>query len=56
MIERLPVPDREREGAGIGADLGLSAERCGEAGAPPPVATQDFPQLAEAPGTYVLEQ
>jgi len=32
------------------------AERCGEPGAPPPLATQDFPQLAAAPGTYVLEQ
>jgi polyhydroxyalkanoate synthase len=32
------------------------AERCGEPGAPPPLATQDFPQLAAAPGTYVLER
>jgi polyhydroxyalkanoate synthase len=32
------------------------AERCGEAGTPPPLATQDFPKLADAPGTYVLER
>jgi polyhydroxyalkanoate synthase subunit PhaC len=31
-------------------------ERCGEPGAPPPLATQAFPALAEAPGTYVLER
>ncbi len=32
------------------------AERCGEPGAPPPVATPDFPKLAAAPGSYVLER
>ena len=32
------------------------AERCGEPGAPPPAATEAFPKLADAPGTYVLER
>ena len=31
-------------------------EHCGEPGAPPPLATQRFPKLADAPGTYVLER
>ena len=31
-------------------------EHCGAAGAPPPLATAEFPALAEAPGTYVLER
>ena len=56
MTARQPVPDSEREGAGIGADLGLSAEHCGEPGAPPPLATKDFPKLVDAPGSYVLER
>jgi polyhydroxyalkanoate synthase len=32
------------------------AERCGAPGAPPPLATDAFPKLADAPGTYVLER
>ena len=32
------------------------AERCGEPGTPPPLATQEIPKLADAPGTYVLER
>jgi poly[(R)-3-hydroxyalkanoate] polymerase subunit PhaC len=32
------------------------SEHCGAPGAPPPVATPDFPKLAAAPGTYVLER
>jgi polyhydroxyalkanoate synthase len=32
------------------------AERCGEPGAPPALASAEFPRLAEAPGTYVLER
>jgi polyhydroxyalkanoate synthase len=32
------------------------AERCGEPGAPPAVESAEFPTLAEAPGTYVLER
>ena len=35
---------------------GWLAERCGEPAAPPPLATKDFPKLADAPGTYVLER
>ncbi len=35
---------------------GWLAEYCGEPGAPPPLATKDFPKLADAPGTYVLER
>ena len=31
------------------------AGQCGPLGAPPPLASSDFPQLAAAPGTYVLE-
>ena len=31
-------------------------ERSGELRAPPPVATDDYPKLADAPGTYVLER
>lgn len=31
------------------------AEKCGPLGAPPPVANDAFPALADAPGTYVLE-
>ncbi len=31
------------------------AEKCGPLGAPPPVATEAFAKLADAPGTYVLE-
>jgi poly[(R)-3-hydroxyalkanoate] polymerase subunit PhaC len=30
-------------------------ERCGEPRVPPPLATDAFPSLADAPGTYVLE-
>ncbi len=29
---------------------------CGEAGSPPPLVTAEFPKLADAPGTYVLER
>lgn len=32
------------------------AERCGEPRAAPPVACAEFPKLADAPGTYVLER
>ena len=32
------------------------AQHCGEPGAPPPLATKEFPKLADAPGTYVLER
>jgi polyhydroxyalkanoate synthase len=32
------------------------AERCGEPGEPPPVASAQFPKLADAPGTYVMER
>jgi polyhydroxyalkanoate synthase len=32
------------------------AVNCGEPGSPPPVATEAFPALSEAPGTYVLER
>jgi len=32
------------------------AERSGEPRTPPAVATQEFPKLADAPGTYVLER
>jgi polyhydroxyalkanoate synthase len=32
------------------------AERCGKPRTPPPVATKEFPKLADAPGTYVLER
>src|SRR6185503_2993847 len=32
------------------------AERCGEPRNPPPLATAELPQLAAAPGTYVLER
>ncbi len=31
------------------------AQKCGPPGAPPQVATEAFPRLADAPGTYVLE-
>jgi len=31
------------------------AGQCGPLGAPPPLASAEFPQLAAAPGTYVLE-
>ena len=31
------------------------AEKCDPLGAPPPLATEAFPKLADAPGTYVLE-
>ncbi|HVB47318.1 MAG TPA: alpha/beta fold hydrolase [Burkholderiales bacterium] len=31
------------------------AEKCGPLGAPPPLAREAFPKLADAPGTYVLE-
>jgi polyhydroxyalkanoate synthase len=31
-------------------------ERCGPPGPPPPLSNEAFPALAEAPGTYVLEQ
>jgi polyhydroxyalkanoate synthase subunit PhaC len=31
-------------------------ERCGAPRTPPPLANADFPQLADAPGTYVLER
>jgi len=31
------------------------AEKCGPPGPPPPVETKEFPKLAGAPGTYVLE-
>ena len=31
-------------------------ERCGEPGTPPPLANNTFPELADAPGTYVLER
>jgi polyhydroxyalkanoate synthase len=34
---------------------GWLAERCGPLGAPPALANDEFPKLAEAPGTYVLE-
>jgi polyhydroxyalkanoate synthase len=32
------------------------AEKCGPAGAPPPLESAEFPKLADAPGTYVLER
>jgi polyhydroxyalkanoate synthase len=32
------------------------AERCGEPRTPPPLFSTDFPKLADAPGTYVLER
>ena len=32
------------------------AERCGELRDPPPLATDAYPKLADAPGTYVLER
>lgn len=32
------------------------ADGCGEAGPPPPLTTEAFPKLADAPGTYVLER
>jgi polyhydroxyalkanoate synthase len=32
------------------------AEKCGPLGAPPPLANDAFPALADAPGTYVLEK
>ena len=32
------------------------AEHCGPLGAPPPLASDEFPKLAEAPGGYVLER
>ena len=32
------------------------AERCGEPRTPPPLVTGDYPKLADAPGTYVLER
>ena len=32
------------------------AERCGDPGAPPALANDAYPKLAEAPGTYVLER
>ena len=32
------------------------AERCGEPGEPPALATPEFPKLVDAPGTYVLER
>jgi len=32
------------------------AERSGEPGEPPPLTTPQFPKLAEAPGTYVMER
>ncbi|HEY6864669.1 MAG TPA: alpha/beta fold hydrolase, partial [Burkholderiales bacterium] len=32
------------------------AERCGEPAAPPPLFTEQFQKLADAPGTYVLER
>jgi len=35
---------------------GWLAEHCGEPGAPPPLVTDGFPRLADAPGTYVLER
>jgi polyhydroxyalkanoate synthase len=35
---------------------GWLAERCGEPGPPPALATDAYPKLAEAPGTYVLER
>lgn len=31
-------------------------ERCGEPRTPPPLASAEFPNLADAPGTYVLER
>jgi polyhydroxyalkanoate synthase len=31
------------------------AQKCGPLGPPPPLATQKYPKLAEAPGTYVVE-
>jgi polyhydroxyalkanoate synthase len=31
-------------------------ERCGEPRTPPPLANADYPKLADAPGTYVLER
>ncbi len=31
------------------------AEHCGPLGAPPPLTNEEFPKLADAPGTYVLE-
>ena len=32
------------------------AERCGEPRTPPPLFSDDYPKLADAPGTYVLER
>jgi len=32
------------------------AEHCGPLGAPPPLANEEFPKLADAPGGYVLER
>jgi polyhydroxyalkanoate synthase len=32
------------------------ADRCGDPAAPPPLASAEFPKLADAPGSYVLER
>ena len=32
------------------------AEKCGPLGPPPPLASEAFPRLADAPGSYVLER
>ncbi len=46
----------ERQGSWWEDWTGWLAEHCGPLGAPPPLETKEFPRLADAPGTYVLER